>query len=136
MEARKEHQKKPNLGNSKNPGFDRKRFEETISFVENGKILHFIVFIWEVIFICSLRSSTGIVLKRYNIKSNWLSWPWNQCTSLCTLISRWWKSVCMCIIVLNYYIHEVCPPEFSYSMKWTFFLYLHLDLLIFQKFSF
>lgn len=36
MEARKEHQKKPNLGNSKNPGFDRKRFEETISFVENG----------------------------------------------------------------------------------------------------
>ena len=51
-------QKKPNLGNSKNPGFDRKRFEETISFVENGKILHFIVFISEVIFICSLRSFT------------------------------------------------------------------------------
>ena len=35
-------QKKPNLGNSKNPGFDGKRFEETISFLKNGKILHFI----------------------------------------------------------------------------------------------
>lgn len=32
-------QKKPKLGNSKNPGFDGKRFKETTSFVRNGKIL-------------------------------------------------------------------------------------------------